>query len=275
MSSLNSNESDNPEKTKYISLYNINNIKKNFDKHSIEEYIKNKKYYNLGIYHQFITNDYISMKQYYFSAIEHKQNIADIYNNFAYYYIDIEKKYDIGIKYYMKAIKLNNIHAMNNLGSYYYNIEKNYIEAKKYFQMAIDKELPEAYNSMGLYYYKIDNNIEIAKLYFIHSLCCDIDNPESVKNNLKIITSPLERYILYKQNSIEISNDDDKEFNNDEYVVIFKNRLNHFSKFIECCICLTEYTNIPLECTHYVCVDCYPKILNSKKCPICRIMINS
>ena len=130
MSSLNSNESDNPEKTKYISLYNINNIKKNFDKHSIEEYIKNKKYYNLGIYHQFITNDYISMLKYYIEAVEHKQNIADIYNNLAYYYIHIEKKYDIGIKYYMKAINLNNVHAINNLGLYYYNVKKIILKQK-------------------------------------------------------------------------------------------------------------------------------------------------
>jgi len=122
------------EKPEYISLYNINNIKKNFDnksvEESVEEYIKNKNYYNLGIYHQFITNDYISMLKYYIEAVEHKQNIADIYNNLAYYYIHIEKKYDIGIKYYMKAINLNNVHAINNLGLYYYNVKKIILKQK-------------------------------------------------------------------------------------------------------------------------------------------------
>jgi tetratricopeptide (TPR) repeat protein len=260
----------------YLSLETIENIKKIiFNKNNITEYIKNNNFYNLGIYYQFINIDYNLMKKYYDLAIENKQNISDIYNNFGFYYIDIEKKYDLGIEYYLKSINLNNVHAMNNVGLYYYNVEKNYFEAKKYFLMAIDKNLPEAYNNMGLYYYEIDNNIEIAILYFIEALCQNPENPESIKNNLKNITSPLERYILYKQNSIEITLDDDKEFNNDDSVVIFKNRLNNFSKFIECCICLTEYTNIPLECSHYICVDCYPKILQSQKCPLCRVVINS
>lgn len=260
----------------YLSLHTIEHIKKSKNnKDIIKEYIINNNYYNAGIYYQFIITDYKLMKKYYELAIKHKQNVPDIYNNLGYYYIDIEKKYDLGKDYYLKGIDLDNTHSMNNLGLYYYNIENNYELAKKYFLMAVDKNLPEAYNNMGLYYYEIDNNIEVARLYFIEALCQNIDNPESVKNNLKNITSPLERYILYKQNSINITEEDDKEFNNDDYVLIFKNRLNNFSKFMECCICLTDYTNIPLECTHYICVDCYPKILISQKCPICRIMINS
>jgi hypothetical protein len=128
---------------------------------------------------------------------------------------------------------------------------------------------------MGLYYYEIDNNIEVAKLYFIEAITKNIDNIESVKNNLKNITSPLERYILYTKYCIQLSQDDKNEFNNDEYVLIFKNRVIFFSKFMDCCVCLTDYMNIPLECSHYICVSCYPKILQSQKSPICRIIINS
>ena len=260
----------------YLSLQTIEYMKKTkINPTIIDEYIKNKNYYNVGICYQFINTNYNLMKKYYNLEIKNNQNISDIYNNFGYYYIDIEKNYILGIEYYLKAINLNNVHAMNNLGLYYYNIEKNYDNAKKYFQMAIDKNLPEAYNNMALYYYEIDNNSEIAKLYFIEAINRNITNIESAKINLKNITFPLERYILYTKYSIQLSQDDENEFNTDMNILIFKNRVNFFSKFMDCCVCLTDYMNIPLECSHYICVSCYPKILQSQKCPICRIIINS
>jgi tetratricopeptide (TPR) repeat protein len=227
------------------------------------------------MYYQFITKDYNLMKKSYTLALKNNIHIMDIYNNLGYYNVFIKNNYDIGVDYYNKAINLGSVHAMNNLGLYYYNIEQNFDNAKKYFEMAIDNNLPEAYNNIGIYYYQIEKNIDIAKLYFIEALCNNINNIESVKNNLSNILRPLERYILYRQNSIDITQDDENEFNNDESILIFKNRLNVFDKFMECNICFVDYTNIPLECTHYVCVSCYPKILMSGKCPICRININS
>jgi len=234
-------------------------------------------YYSLGVYHQFVSLNYGLMKKYYKLGLN-TDSKSDILNNLGYYYITIDKNYDMGIKYYLESIKLNNIHAMNNLGMYYYNIEKNYELAKKYYLMSCDNNLPEAYNNMGLYYCEIDNNIEIGKLYFIQSIISDMDNINNIKNikqNMKQIYTPLERYISFLQNSIYIDKDDEEEFNKDPNVIIFKNRVNTFSKFEECCICMTDYTVIPLECTHYICVDCYPKIINSAKCPICRTIINS
>jgi len=255
-------------------------IGKNSDITNLYKLKNNKDYYSLGIYHQFVSLNYDLMKKYYKLGLNtiNKNEKGDILNNLGYYYIDVEKKYDLGVKYYLEAIELNNIHSMNNLGMYYYNIDKNYELAKKYYLLACDNNLAEAYNNMGLFYCQIDNNIEIAKLYFLESILCNIENSENIKNtknNMKQIYTPLERYIYFLQNSIYIDKNDEEEFNKDDQIIIFKNRVNAFSKFEECCICMEEYTVIPLECTHYICIDCYPKIINSAKCPICRTNINS
>jgi tetratricopeptide (TPR) repeat protein len=257
--------------SKYLHIGN------NYDISELYKLKTSNNYYSLGLYHQFVSYNYDLMKKYYKSGLKTIDK-SDILNNLGFYYIDIEKKYDFGVKYYLESIKLNNIHAMNNLGMYYYNIEKNYILAKKYYQMACDNNLVQAYNNMALYFYEIDNNYQIAKLYFIESIISDINNIENitnVKKNMKHIYTPLERYIWFLQNSINIDKNEEDEFNKDEQIIIFKNRLNLFGKFEECCICMVDYTVIPLECTHYICVDCYPKIINSAKCPLCRTNINS
>ena len=255
----------------------FSNNKYLYDNDDINNYKKENDYYRLAIFHQFFTFKNNLIKKYYNLCLKNNINKGDCLNNLGYYYITQEKNYDLGKKYYNDSIELNNIHAMNNLGMYYYSIEKNYIEAKKYYQMACDNSLPEAYNNLGLYYYEIDNNIDIAKMYFVEALYLlnnDI-SANQIKDNLKIICTPIERYILYQQNNIIITKEEDEEFNKDKNVIIFKNRFNLFAKIMECCICLNEYSNIPLECTHYICIDCYPKIIKSNKCPLCRININS
>ena len=98
---------------------------------------------------------------------------------------------------------------------------------------------------------------------------------ENTKKNMKQIYTPLAIYICFLQNCIYIDKNEEEEFNKDTQIIIFKNRLNKFKKIEECCVCMEEYTVIPLECTHYICVDCYPKIINVAKCPICRTIINS
>jgi tetratricopeptide (TPR) repeat protein len=253
---------------------NNKEISNNDDKYKDNDY----DYYRLAIFHQFFTFKNNLTKKYYNLCIKNNINKSDSLNNLGYYYVTQEKNYDLAKQHYLESIELKNIHAMNNLGMYYYSIEKNYIEAKKYYQMASDNALLEAYNNLGLYYYEIDNNVDIAKMYFAEALYLsnnDIYSSNQIKINLKIILSPIERYILYQQNNIVATREEDDEFNKDKNVIIFKNRYNLFAKFIECCICLNEYCNIPLECTHYICVDCYPKIIKSAKCPLCRIKINS
>lgn len=101
----------------YLSLQTIEYMKKiKINSSIIDEYIKNKNYYNIGICYQFINIDYNLMKKYYTLAIQNNQNIADIYNNFGHHYINIEKNNILGIEYYLKSINLNNVHAMNNFG---------------------------------------------------------------------------------------------------------------------------------------------------------------
>ena len=121
-------------------------IGKNSEISNLHKLKNNEDYYSLGIYHQFVSLNYNLMKKYYKLGLntKNKNDKSDILNNLGYYYIDIEKKHDLGVKYYLESIKLNNIHAMNNLGMYHYNIEKNYILAKKYYQMACDNNLVEA-----------------------------------------------------------------------------------------------------------------------------------
>lgn len=199
-----------------------------------------------------------------------KNDDTDAMNNLGYYYYT-EKKYDLAKKYYNKAIASNNAHAMNNIGLIYYYIDKNYEEAKKFYELACLNNIEEAYNNLGLYYSEIEKNIDIAKLYFIEAIKKQLFQ---AYKNLSAITIPIERYILYCQNSINY-NEFDNSIDNDRLVLIFKNRLNFSGKYMECTICMNNYINIPLECEHYICVDCYPKILFTEKCPICRTEIYS
>ena len=59
--------------------------------------IKNKEYYDLGLYYHFIVKNQSLMKKYYLLAI--KQKNSDAMNNLGYYYFS-EKKYNLAKKYY-------------------------------------------------------------------------------------------------------------------------------------------------------------------------------
>ena len=260
-----------------LSSFNLSDI----DFSNINKFIENKQYYHLGLYYQFNQINNKLTKKYYNLDINEKYSPTrgDSMNNLGFYYLDVEKNYDKSKKYLFDAIQNNNYNAYNNLGLYYYNIEKNYQKGKEYYLLACEHDIPEAFNNLGLYYYKIDNNYDISKLYFIEALKKDVDD---AINNIKLVTTPLERYIIFRQNGISIEdienykdNNDYNDYNNDRQVIIFKNRLNFCSKFMECIICMNDYMHIPLECSHYICIDCYPKIIKSQKCPLCRIEIHS
>jgi hypothetical protein len=69
-------------------------------------------------------------------------------------------------EYYLMAIQLNNSSAMINLGNYYYKIEEDYDKINEYYLMALQL------------------------------------NNSSAKNQFKKYTTPLERYIYYKEHSV-------------------------------------------------------------------------
>ena len=243
-------------------LSEIEEYYKTIDITKIEEEGNN---YKLGLYYQFINKNYELMKEYYNKAII-KDNCYDAFNNLGYHYMEIEKDYKKALTYYNLAIENNNFNAYNNIGLYYYNIEKKYEEAVYYFLLACDNNIYEAYNNIGLYYIEIQNNYDTAKLYFIEAYKNGL---KDAYENLKNITSDLERYILsQKYNFLFI---DEKTHN----INIFINRINKYGIKEECQICLQTYIVIPLECTHSLCIDCYPKIIQTGKCPFCRIEIMS
>jgi len=229
---------------------------------NINYLIKNKEYYKLGVYYQFIVKNKSLLQKYYLLAIEEKN--SDAMNNLGYHFFS-EKKYDLAKKYYDMAHKFNNIHVLNNIGMYYYDVEKDYDKAAEYYKLSIKYEIEVSFYNLGLYYHIIKNNKDMAIYYYIESIKRNI---EHAKISLKTLTTPLERYIKYLQNNIDFDEEYDRQIN------IFINRLQN-KKMIECAICFTEYTNISLECNHYICVECYPKILETQKCPFCRISIYS
>jgi tetratricopeptide (TPR) repeat protein len=227
--------------------------------------ILEKDYYKTGVFFQFVFINYNLMEKYYNKAIKYNNN-ADAMNNFGYYYLEIKKNYKKALYYYKLAIENNNIYAYNNIGLYYYNIEKKYDEALYYFLLACDNKIYEAYNNIGLYYTEIIKDNETAKIYFIKAYINGID--ESY-DNLKKITSSLERYILSQQYDFVFLDE------NSSIINIFINRYNKYGNEEECQICFENNMVIPLECTHVVCINCYPKIIDTYKCPFCRIDIMS
>jgi hypothetical protein len=84
--------------------------------------------------------------------------------------------------------------------------------------------------------------------------------------NFKNITTPLERYIIYKKQNISFN-----ETNKND-IQIYINKLKNCMRIDTCPVCYeNEKECIILHCFgHYVCSDCYIKIY-TEKCPVCRI----
>ena len=243
----------------------LSEIEEYFKSKDIQEIFAEKNNYKIGLFFQFISINYKLMKYYYNKAII-DNNCSDSMNNIGYYYMEIEKDYEKAISYYNLAIKNNNFYAYNNIGLYYYNIEQNYDDAIYYFLLACDNNIYEAYNNIGIYYIEIIKNYDAAKIYFIEAYKNGINK---AYENLKNITTDIERYILSQKYGFNFI---------DEYthnINIYINRYNKYSINEECQICLETYIVIPLECTHEVCIDCYPKIIEARICPFCRIEIIS
>jgi TPR repeat protein len=196
--------------------------------------------------------DYVSdinyelAKKYYLMAIE-KGNIE------VYHYLGLlcknAKKYELANKYYLMGIEKGNIMAYNNLAIMYVNIFKHYDLAKVYYLMGIEKGNINSMNNLGSYYETVEKNMALAKKYYLMAI---------LKGNNKYSN---------KFNDFEMKiylNKDDRDTR------IYKNKLKRLSIKMDCSVCLEEKICIPLECTHYLCGECYMQI-NKTKCPECRM----
>ena len=220
----------------------------------------------LGIYYKNIGN-YDLMKKYYLMAVEKDDKIA-MYN-LGYYYEDIEKNYDLMKKYYLMAIEKGEIKSMYYLGNYYKKKEKNYDLMKEYYLMAVEKDYVNAMHSLGIYYKSIEKNYDLMKKYYLMAIekgCMD-----SIKN-FKNVVKILEFYVSLK--SINIKNDlintTIRELNNNPEIIKYNNKMifaTDMNKIKVCQICLDTKLNIPFDCFHWVCCDCY---IYLDKCPICK-----
>ena len=214
---------------------------------------------NLGYYYQFIKKDYDNMKKYFLMAIN--KGYSDAMTNLGYYYEEIEKNYQESVKYYLMAIEKGNSAAMNNLGNYYFE-EKDYDNMKKYYLMAINKGDLDAMINLAIYYEEIEKDYDNMKKYYLMAVN---KGHLDAMNYLKNITSPLERYILYKQNNISF----DEKLTKD--IHIYNNKLK-MSKINSCGICLENNKRcILLNCFfHYICTDCYIQLYD-KPCSFCEL----
>ena len=156
---------------------------------------------------------------------------------------------------------------MNNLGLYYKSIQ-DYDQMKKYYLMAIEKNNEKAMYNLAIYYKSIKDYDQMNKYYL---MAIEKDNKliDKVKHYLK----PLELYLLLDQKEQLKQTIHYKELLNKYDVIIFINKRNVLKKEDECPICSNVGDCIPLECAHYICINCYPTIIYSSKCPMCRIPI--
>ena len=117
--------------------------------------------------------------------------------------------------------------------------------------------------SLGLYY-ENEHNYEEMRIYYLMAIKCGLNVPIDKLKQYISIFSLFQNYQIYDvcqkiYKKLEIRHD----------LFIIKNKINVFKKNELCPICLETKLCIPIECTHYYCIECYCKILNIKKCAIC------
>ncbi len=265
------------DKDNLIAMVNLGNYYDN-----IENYDLMKRYYlmaidkgnpyamgNLGYYYQNVEKDYDKMKKYYLMAID-KGEIKSMYN-LGRYYENVEKNYDLMKKYYLMTVDKGNsdtkdkgyLYAIYSLGYYYHAIEKDYDKMKKYYLMAIDKGDPNAMGNLGYYYQNVEKDYDLMKRYYLMAIK---KGNLDAENNIKKLTTSLERYVLYTEMDIPFKEKLSKDIN------IYKNKLKTSSKIDDCNICIENNKEcILLNCfAHYICKQCYIKLYD-KPCPFCRL----
>lgn len=238
-------------------------------------------------------------EKYYLMAVES----YDKNNNDSYAYQKLakiykyRKNYEMMEHYYLQAIKLGHKSTLLTIAITYYEVEK-YDQFYYYAKFAMEQGLNSAklldylvnycldylhdhqkardYIDIGLTeYFPVENNIEkLLDYYFKYKL------KEPAKDLLKIVK--------HNVNELEINFDNivgkmtlqervDYLGDLDRLVGIYKNRCLFFKKNLDegCGVCLEKKDGIPLECSHYVCLDCYEHVVKMKKCHVCRREIYS
>jgi hypothetical protein len=201
------------------------------------------------------------------------------------HYIKKERNYEKCKKHGMEGVRLGNI---STIGLMAYNEldEDNYNEMIKYFNLLVDKcdintiihpewNLSTLINS---YVISISSESEdyITSLSNVKKILSmqPKEYRESVYMdmfyNLEDLKTSIQQYQIFKEICVN-NNEIPKEIVNDFDVIKYINKCNLMSKMSECCICLNnDIKCIPLECCHYFCTNCYPKILERGSCPNCR-----
>src|SRR3990167_4309158 len=175
-----------------------------------------------------------------------KDNVNDYYK--AVYYRTID--HSLMLYYYKSAIKIGCIKAMYELGCYYKFIKK-YNLMIKYYIMAINNNCMKSLKKL----------IKYSKLK-IFSCINKIDNINMKQILIFSIQKQYLPIIIYininnNQNLLHIFNN----ILNNHDVIVYKNKINAFGKIQECLICYNTLMSIPLECSHFLCIECYIKIM--------------
>lgn len=170
------------------------------------------------------------------------------------------------------------------------HFEKNYCEMIKYFNTYSDKIEKTIENVDWNFAYviidyisfslsEIEEFTSITSLNYVKKILTMIE--KKYRQNillelcriLNVKKSFVEMYQILKEIVTDM-NDIPKKISNEHNVIKYINKCNLMSKNGECCICLNNDVKcIPLECCHYFCFDCYPKILQTGSCPSCRCKI--
>ena len=169
------------------------------------------------------------------------------------------------------AIEKDSICAINNLAEYYDDIG-DYEQMKKYYLMAIDKGSTYAMYYMAKYYKSIEENYELMKHYYLMGINHD-DNGcmRGLEEYYKTNKHEFYKMLLAIENKSYLINQKLNELKNSCQINIFINKVNLMTKLNnihECFICYETKLNIPLNCFHEVCVDCYYKLT---KCALCNV----
>ena len=273
----------------YKAMYYLGNyhhdISKNYGE--MEKYLKmaidkgnTNAMNNLGYYHHNITKNYNKMDEYYKMAID-KGN-TNAMTNLGNYHNNITKNYNKMEKYFKMAISKGNTNAMNNLGNYHQNITKNYDEMEKYFKMAIDKGNFIAMNNLGCYHQNITKNYDEMIYYFSmyvkYTDDINIIIVNDINYNLDIYCN-IEpkyryRYKLKLKHTVDIKLYE--EYKNQHTLKLISNSLDvdNARDLNTCSVCMDdnpmELISWTCHVSHIVCNKCYPRIIRSKKCHICR-----
>ena len=205
------------------------------------------------------------------------------------HYLKKERDYDKCRKYALEGIKLENV-FMIALMTYNEYLEDSYDELKIYFNLFAEKcdektilnsqwNFSNVMNSYILSISNEDDDYEISLGYVkkILSIIQSKEQRETLLNYLYFcledFKSPIEQYQIFKEICSNL-NEIPKDIITNDDVIKYINKCNLMFQMSECCICLNNNIKcIPLECCHYFCTNCYPKILEREYCPNCRCTI--